>query len=348
MNCPHDLTCLSAYLDGELSPQERVEVEARLERCTACRLVLAELEADQHELVRIQAPQPEGAAWQAFDRRLAAALGAAPVAAGVAGPPAATVRAPLRPRGSTLGLLARVAPIAAAASLLAAFVAQDAPPPEPVPPPARASAGAHAPPAKPLARSRPPLINGADDSIGVFAFEGYCSEDLFSNDRLDAAAAIVHGWDGDLNRLPGIDASSVAHFRSVLVLRDRVAAAPREPVEAVMASSEAAVTRLLNLPPNPQEVAVYGRCLAGSGLRDRVVATAATAAADPARRETLKKIEVLLTRLENLDERTDPDEVRALQETVRSEGFLDQVRTVRTTFTSANVSFMADERPSVR
>ncbi len=66
---------LAGYLDGELSPAERAEVSEHLAACAACAQELADAEevaAWVHEAGA--PPEPDAAAWAAFDRGLAAAL----------------------------------------------------------------------------------------------------------------------------------------------------------------------------------------------------------------------------------------------------------------------------------
>jgi len=109
---------LSAYLDGELSPQEREAMQAHLAACDACR---GGLRASQSLDARIRA-LPGVAATPALAERLHAALEThAPAHSGAprAGGPRPV--APLRPASPRSRLLLHVAPWLAAACLLVAL-----------------------------------------------------------------------------------------------------------------------------------------------------------------------------------------------------------------------------------
>jgi anti-sigma factor RsiW len=59
---------LSAWLDGELTQEERREMAAHLEVCAACRRELALLERLDAALGRLEAPTPAGLADGVLDR----------------------------------------------------------------------------------------------------------------------------------------------------------------------------------------------------------------------------------------------------------------------------------------
>jgi hypothetical protein len=72
----HEGERLSAYLDGELPPVERAEVEAHLAACPACTALLADLAAVDAAAASLPAEAPEGY-FDAFPSRVAARLGVA-------------------------------------------------------------------------------------------------------------------------------------------------------------------------------------------------------------------------------------------------------------------------------
>jgi len=53
MDCPNIRNKLSAYVDGELSPETKALVDRHLETCADCRAVLVRLEAVESELDRL-------------------------------------------------------------------------------------------------------------------------------------------------------------------------------------------------------------------------------------------------------------------------------------------------------
>ncbi len=55
-NCPEVRERLSAWLDGELAPDEAARVDRHLESCGACRRELAQLEALENALGALPAP----------------------------------------------------------------------------------------------------------------------------------------------------------------------------------------------------------------------------------------------------------------------------------------------------
>lgn len=67
----HEHERLSAYLDGELPPGERAEVEAHLGTCTACAARLASLAAVDGAFASLPAEAPEGY-FESFPARVAA------------------------------------------------------------------------------------------------------------------------------------------------------------------------------------------------------------------------------------------------------------------------------------
>ena len=72
----HESERLCAYLDGELPPDERGEVEAHLAACPACAALLADMTAVDTAATSLPADPPEGY-FEAFPSRVVARLGAA-------------------------------------------------------------------------------------------------------------------------------------------------------------------------------------------------------------------------------------------------------------------------------
>ncbi len=72
----HESERLCAYLDGELPPGERAEVEAHLAACPACTALLADMGAVDAAARSLPAEAPEGY-FEAFPSRVVARLGAA-------------------------------------------------------------------------------------------------------------------------------------------------------------------------------------------------------------------------------------------------------------------------------
>jgi hypothetical protein len=99
----HERERLCAYLDGELPPGERTEVEAHLAACAVCTALLADLTAVDGAVRSLPAEAPDGY-FETFPSRVLARLGAAS-------------RAPVRPRRLPAWTWA------AAAALLLAVVA---------------------------------------------------------------------------------------------------------------------------------------------------------------------------------------------------------------------------------
>ena len=71
MNCPQTQTELSAYVDGELPPSIRAEVEAHIEGCAACRKRLAELRKLAEGVAALPKPQPAPQFLAAVRRKIA-------------------------------------------------------------------------------------------------------------------------------------------------------------------------------------------------------------------------------------------------------------------------------------
>ncbi len=71
MTNQHDTARLSDYLDGELSPAERAELEAHLAACEACAATLEELRAVVTEAGRLPELGPERDLWPEIEARLA-------------------------------------------------------------------------------------------------------------------------------------------------------------------------------------------------------------------------------------------------------------------------------------
>lgn len=71
---------LSAYLDGELRPEEMREVGAHLSGCAECQAELARLRALKHLLARVPEVEPPPELWVGLRARLAGAGGPAIVA----------------------------------------------------------------------------------------------------------------------------------------------------------------------------------------------------------------------------------------------------------------------------
>ena len=67
----HETDRLSDYLDGELSPQERAQVEAHLAGCRECAATLEELRAVARAAAELPELPPERDLWPGIDRRLA-------------------------------------------------------------------------------------------------------------------------------------------------------------------------------------------------------------------------------------------------------------------------------------
>ena len=101
----HEGERLCAYLDGELPPGERAEVEAHLAACPACATLLADMTAVDAAAASLPAEAPEGY-FDAFPSRVMARLGAASMA------PARTRRLPAWTWAAAAALLlAVVAPL---------------------------------------------------------------------------------------------------------------------------------------------------------------------------------------------------------------------------------------------
>jgi anti-sigma factor RsiW len=71
MTNQHDTARLSDYLDGELQPAERAELEAHLAECEACAATLDELRAVVTEAGRLPELGPEHDLWPGIEARLA-------------------------------------------------------------------------------------------------------------------------------------------------------------------------------------------------------------------------------------------------------------------------------------
>ena len=71
MNCPQIQTELSAYVDGELPPSIRAEVEAHIEGCAACRKRLAELRKLAEGVAALPKLQPAPQFLAAVRRKIA-------------------------------------------------------------------------------------------------------------------------------------------------------------------------------------------------------------------------------------------------------------------------------------
>jgi len=101
----HEGERLCAYLDSELPPGERTEVEAHLAACPACTALLADMTAVDAAATALPAEAPEGY-FDAFPSRVVARLGAASMA------PARTRRLPTWTWAAAAALLlAVVAPL---------------------------------------------------------------------------------------------------------------------------------------------------------------------------------------------------------------------------------------------
>ena len=101
----HESERLCAYLDGELPPGERTEVEAHLATCPACTALLADMTAVDAAAASLPAEAPEGY-FGAFPSRVVARLGA------VSKAPARTRRLPAWTGAAAAALLlAVVAPL---------------------------------------------------------------------------------------------------------------------------------------------------------------------------------------------------------------------------------------------
>src|SRR2546421_10738792 len=71
---------LSAYVDDELSPDERATVEEHLPSCEACRTIVGEMAAVHDDLAAIPAPSPSDADRARWRAAIDEALDAVPVA----------------------------------------------------------------------------------------------------------------------------------------------------------------------------------------------------------------------------------------------------------------------------
>jgi hypothetical protein len=71
---------LSEYLDGELTPAARADVEAHLRGCPACREVLAELQAVIRRAGSLPDPPPSSNLWPGIEARIAAGARVVPFA----------------------------------------------------------------------------------------------------------------------------------------------------------------------------------------------------------------------------------------------------------------------------
>jgi len=152
----HERERLGAYLDGELPPGERAEVEAHLAACPECASLLSDTRAVDAAAASLPAETPEGY-FDAFPSRVVARLGAASKA------PARTRRLPAWTWAAAAALLvAVVAPLTL--RQLAPGSAPATPPGLPAPRPARADAdqkrerdalSAKGPPPAPAAGVRP-------------------------------------------------------------------------------------------------------------------------------------------------------------------------------------------------
>ena len=68
MSCEEYTELISAALDGALTPEERVRLDAHLRGCPACRALLDELSGLDRALEELNAPVPEGFAGRVMER----------------------------------------------------------------------------------------------------------------------------------------------------------------------------------------------------------------------------------------------------------------------------------------
>ncbi len=61
---------LIEYLDGELGPEMRTDLEAHLDRCSGCRAELRDLRETLSLIARIPAPEPSEAFWNQYLREI--------------------------------------------------------------------------------------------------------------------------------------------------------------------------------------------------------------------------------------------------------------------------------------
>ena len=71
MNCEESQTLLSTYIDGELSSDERVQLEVHLDVCTECLAELAELRRLAAGYQKLPSPKPPQHLWARIDASLA-------------------------------------------------------------------------------------------------------------------------------------------------------------------------------------------------------------------------------------------------------------------------------------
>ena len=71
MNCEESLALLSAYIDGELSSDDRVQHEVHLDVCTECLAELAELRRLAAGYQKLPSPKPPKHLWTRIDASLA-------------------------------------------------------------------------------------------------------------------------------------------------------------------------------------------------------------------------------------------------------------------------------------
>jgi len=72
MNCKESQSLLSIYIDGELSSDERLQLEVHLDRCTECSVDLAELHRLAAGYQKLPSPKPPQYLWARIDDSLAA------------------------------------------------------------------------------------------------------------------------------------------------------------------------------------------------------------------------------------------------------------------------------------
>jgi len=157
----HERERLSAYLDGELSAEERAEVAAHLAACPECAALLAAFAAVDGEASSLPAEAPDGY-FESFPRRVAARLAAGqPAAAGPRRMPAwAWAAAAALLLAVVTPLTLRRAPTVAPTPVPEAPAARRAASPEASPPPAAPEPATPAPVPAPAAprKAAPPAI----------------------------------------------------------------------------------------------------------------------------------------------------------------------------------------------
>jgi len=108
MDCDFDRSLLTSYLDDQLTPEERAEVEAHLAGCESCRQELATGLHLRALLETVPAPEPPAGTLIKFNAMLDAFKAAEAPSAGYADPTAGTYTPAYPQPGQAPGLIARL------------------------------------------------------------------------------------------------------------------------------------------------------------------------------------------------------------------------------------------------